>query len=273
MHDYIEIQPAPASGHRRRQTLGFVAVIATVAIGCFAYGLSTGEKGLLELSPSRAATKMSVVNMLPSTMGIERTLKCNSAKNFLRKTTKTLEKVDMPADIEIVGPDPLQRKSYYPKLADTKASKETWIVLDAQDQILGRLASLAATLVMGKWHPLYHPAMNMGAHVVIINADKVRVTGRKYTDKLYKRHVTGRPGSMKSEAFRDLQARIPERIVEVAIKGMLPKTRLGREQFKQLHIYAGDENPHTSQKPVDLTYKISKGQRESFMQDRELVKE
>merc|ERR1712023_579606 len=126
---------------------------------------------------------------------------------------------------------------------------------------------------MGKTNPLFQPSMNMGAHVVIINADKIRVTGRKYTDKLYKRHVTGRPGAMKSESFRDLQQRIPERIIEKAVRGMLPHTRLGREQYKQLHIYAGEENPHAAQKPVDLTYKISKGQRESFMQDRELVKE
>eukprot|EP00468_Gymnochlora_sp_CCMP2014_P002438 CAMPEP_0167760860 /NCGR_PEP_ID=MMETSP0110_2-20121227/11830_1 /TAXON_ID=629695 /ORGANISM="Gymnochlora sp., Strain CCMP2014" /LENGTH=201 /DNA_ID=CAMNT_0007647437 /DNA_START=219 /DNA_END=824 /DNA_ORIENTATION=- len=197
---------------------------------------------------------------------------CNAGKNHWRRTTKTVEKGDMPEGIEILGPDPMGRKSYYPKMADVKQTKETWFVLDAEDQVMGRLASLAAQLVMGKWHPLFHPAMNMGANVVIINADKVRVTGRKYTDKIYKRHLTGRPGSMKSEAFRDLLARIPERPLENAVRGMLPHTRLGREQFKQLHIYAGDEHPHGAQKPIDLTYKISSPQRVAYKQDRELQK-
>eukprot|EP00471_Norrisiella_sphaerica_P005098 CAMPEP_0184487430 /NCGR_PEP_ID=MMETSP0113_2-20130426/10082_1 /TAXON_ID=91329 /ORGANISM="Norrisiella sphaerica, Strain BC52" /LENGTH=272 /DNA_ID=CAMNT_0026869749 /DNA_START=126 /DNA_END=944 /DNA_ORIENTATION=+ len=270
MRDYIEIGSRNRGGQKM---VSYATVAALAMVGCFALAFAYGEQGLLEISPSVASTRMNAMRTLPSIMNqpIERLTKCAAGKNHLRKTTKTLEKVDMPTDITILGPDPLQRKSYYPKLADTKAAKETWFVVDAKDQVLGRLSTLVATLVMGKWHPLYHPAMNMGGNVVIINADKVRVTGRKYTDKMYKRHVTGRPGSMKTESFRDLQARIPERIVEIAIKGMLPKTRLGRAQFKQVHVYAGEDHPHGAQKPVDMTYKISKGIKDTYMQDRELT--
>eukprot|EP00467_Chlorarachnion_reptans_P006431 CAMPEP_0114519186 /NCGR_PEP_ID=MMETSP0109-20121206/18862_1 /TAXON_ID=29199 /ORGANISM="Chlorarachnion reptans, Strain CCCM449" /LENGTH=274 /DNA_ID=CAMNT_0001699895 /DNA_START=81 /DNA_END=905 /DNA_ORIENTATION=- len=272
MTGYRAFGNSPARSNMQR-TLVTVAGVAGAALLLLALSsASTAKAPELAAMPMTMRTVVHGPALAPRTARIDRSVPCNVGKNHVRRTTLTVEKGDMPQDITVIGPDPLQRKSYYPKLADVKAAKETWFVLDAEDQILGRLASLAATLVMGKWHPLFQPSMNMGGNVVIINADKIKVTGRKYTDKLYKRHVTGRPGSMKTEAFRDLQARIPERILEVAIKGMLPKTRLGREQFKQIHVYAGSEHPHAAQKPHDVTYKISKSPRETFKQDRELSK-
>jgi len=242
--------------------MAIAAIVGVIGLGAVASGSLLGStlavRGRAAVAPAFAPT-------------MDRRVACNAQGNFKRKTRKTIEKIDMPSDITVLGPDPLQRKMYYPKLQDAKGAKETWFILDAEDQVLGRLATLAATLVMGKTNPLFQNSMNMGAHVVIINADKVRVTGRKFTDKLYKRHATGRPGSMKTESFRDLQQRIPERIIEKAVRGMLPHTRLGREQYKQLHIYAGSDNPHASQKPVDVTYKISSPAKKSYLKDRETV--
>lgn len=125
---------------------------------------------------------------------------------------------------------------------------QKWYVIDAADQRLGRLASAVAVILRGKNKPMYSPHMDTGDFVVIINADKVGVTGRKRSQKLYRRH-SGRPGGMKVETFEKLQARIPERIIEKAVKGMLPKNALGRQLFKKLKVYSGPEHPHQAQQP------------------------
>ena len=115
---------------------------------------------------------------------------------------------------------------------------------------------MPATLALGGNVATYSPSMNMGTYVVVINAEHLVVSGKKFEDKLYRRHPTGRPGSMKIETFKMLQARIPERIVEKAVKGMLPKNRLGRELFTQLKVYKGTEHPHAAQSPVDITAEV-----------------
>jgi large subunit ribosomal protein L13 len=135
---------------------------------------------------------------------------------------------------------------------------QTWYVIDAENQRLGRLASEVARVLRGKNKPTYTPHMDTGDFVIIVNADKVDVTGKKREQKLYRRH-SGRPGGMKVETFSDLQARIPERIVEKAVKGMLPKNSLGRKLFTKLKVYAGPTHPHAAQKPQVLTIQTVPG--------------
>ncbi|MDG2989608.1 50S ribosomal protein L13 [Candidatus Synechococcus calcipolaris G9] len=139
-------------------------------------------------------------------------------------------------------------KTYLPSM-DTMTPQ--WYVIDAADQRLGRLATAIATILRGKNKPTYTPHMDTGDFVIIVNADKVAVTGKKRSQKLYRRH-SGRPGGMKTETFSQLQSRIPERIVEQAVKGMLPKNSLGRHLFTKLKVYAGPEHPHQAQKPEIL---------------------
>ncbi|MCH9054776.1 50S ribosomal protein L13 [Parathermosynechococcus lividus] len=127
-----------------------------------------------------------------------------------------------------------------------------WYVIDAADQRLGRLATAIARILRGKNKAIYTPHMDTGDFVIVINAEKVAVTGKKRSQKLYRRH-SGRPGGMKIETFDQLQARIPERIIEHAVKGMLPKNSLGRKLFTKLKVYAGAEHPHQAQKPQFLT--------------------
>ena len=126
-----------------------------------------------------------------------------------------------------------------------------WYVVDATDQRLGRLATEIATILRGKNKPEYTPHLDTGDFVIVINAEKIKVTGKKCTQKVYHRH-SGRPGGMKTETFAQLQARLPERIVEHAVKGMLPKNSLGRQLFTKLKVYAGTEHPHQAQKPQEL---------------------
>lgn len=131
----------------------------------------------------------------------------------------------------------------------TKESLEQkWYVVDAADQRLGRMATEIAMILRGKNKPNFTPHMDTGDFVIVINAEKVVVTGRKNSQKLYRRH-SGRPGGMKMETFDQLQARIPERIVEKAIKGMLPKNALGRKLFTKLKVYTGPQHPHHAQTP------------------------
>eukprot|EP00775_Hariotina_reticulata_P005250 gene5250-5485_t len=162
------------------------------------------------------------------------------------------------ADSEV---DPYQldllNKSYYPTRADAANASKRWYIIDAEGQTLGRLATLAATYIRGKHSPTYAPSMDMGAYVVVINAEKVRVTGNKPTQKTYFRHVNGRPGSWKIETFNELQKRIPERIIEHAVKGMLPKGRLGRDIRLHLKVFKGTAHPHEAQQPTDITKHIS----------------
>ncbi|MEB3224550.1 MAG: 50S ribosomal protein L13 [Synechococcus sp.] len=129
---------------------------------------------------------------------------------------------------------------------------QKWYVVDAADQRLGRLATEVAKVLRGKNKAEYTPHMDTGDFVIIVNAEKVVVTGRKPEQKLYRRH-SGRPGGMKVETFNQLQDRIPERIIEKAVKGMLPKNALGRRLFTKLKVYAGAEHPHAAQQPEVLT--------------------
>ena len=130
-------------------------------------------------------------------------------------------------------------------------SARQWYLVDAENQTLGRLASEVASVLRGKNNPNYAPHIDAGDFVVVINAEKVKVSGNKFTEKVYRRH-SGRPGGKKTESFAALQARLPERIVEVAIKGMLPHNALGRQMFRKLKVYRGGEHPHTAQQPQPL---------------------
>jgi large subunit ribosomal protein L13 len=151
----------------------------------------------------------------------------------------------------------LLNRSYYPTGADASNANKRWYIIDAEGQTLGRLATLAATYIRGKHLPTYSPSMDMGAYVVVVNAEKVAVTGNKAAAKTYFRHVNGRPGSYTIETFNQLQARIPERIVEKAVKGMLPKGSLGRDIRLHLKVYKGAAHLHEAQQPVDITKEIS----------------
>jgi large subunit ribosomal protein L13 len=128
-----------------------------------------------------------------------------------------------------------------------------WYVVDAEGQTLGRLASRIATILKGKHKPIYTPHLDCGDFVIVLNADKVRVTGRKLDQKFYYRY-SGYPGGLSQISLRDQLARHPERVLQAAIRGMLPKNKLGRKMIKKLKVYAGDEHPHQAQqpKPLDL---------------------
>jgi large subunit ribosomal protein L13 len=126
-----------------------------------------------------------------------------------------------------------------------------WYVIDAEGQTLGRLATKAASVLSGKLNPKYVPYIDMGDHVIVINAEKVRLTGLKTQTKVYRRY-TGFPGGLREESFTRLLARKPEKILEEAIKGMLPKSKLGRAMGSKLKVYRGDKHPHQSQTPVAM---------------------
>ncbi|WP_372863498.1 50S ribosomal protein L13 [Spongiibacter sp.] len=126
-----------------------------------------------------------------------------------------------------------------------------WFVVDAADKTLGRLASEIAHRLRGKHKPEYTPHVDTGDYIVVVNAEKIRVTGNKTTDKIYHHH-TGYPGGLKSISFEKLIDKAPERVIQGAVKGMLPKNPLGRAMFKKLKVYAGTEHPHTAQQPIEL---------------------
>jgi len=127
-----------------------------------------------------------------------------------------------------------------------------WFVIDASGRVLGKVATAAANVLTGKSKPTYTPFLDTGDHVVVINADHVVLTGRKETDKAYRSH-SGFMGGLKSRAARDVRAEHPKRIVEEAVRGMLPKTKLGRAMFLKLKVYPGPKHPHQAQKPQPLT--------------------
>ena len=129
--------------------------------------------------------------------------------------------------------------------------RRDWFVVDAADKTLGRLASEIARRLRGKHKPEYTPHVDTGDYIVVVNADKIRVTGRKASDKMYHRH-TGYIGNLKSISFEKLQAKAPGRVLELAVKGMLPKNPLGRAMYRKLKIYAGPEHQHTAQQPKAL---------------------
>ncbi len=138
--------------------------------------------------------------------------------------------------------------TYFPKAGEIARK---WYVVDASGQVLGRLATRVAEILTGKANPRYTPFLDTGDHVVVINADKIRLTGMKSEKKVY-RHYTGYPGGLREEDFRKRLARRPEAVVEDAILGMLPKTKLGRAMARKLKVYRGDKHPHAAQKPESL---------------------
>ena len=127
-----------------------------------------------------------------------------------------------------------------------------WVVVDAEGQVLGRLASKVASILRGKTKPTYTPHMDTGDNVIVINADKIRLTGKKMTDKQYFRH-TGYPGGVKLTTPEELLEKHPTRVVTMAVKGMLPKNSLGRDLLRNLRVYAGPVHPHTAQQPDNVT--------------------
>ena len=129
--------------------------------------------------------------------------------------------------------------------------RRDWFVVDATDQVLGRLASQIAHRLRGKHKPQYTPHMDTGDYIIVVNAEKVRVTGNKTTDKMYHHH-SGYPGGLKSVPFDKLQEKAPTEIIRLAVKGMLPKGPLGRDMARKLKIYAGPEHQHTAQQPQVL---------------------
>ncbi len=139
-------------------------------------------------------------------------------------------------------------KTYSAKATDIERK---WYVVDAQGQTLGRLATKVASILRGKHKPIYTPHLDCGDYVIIINAEKIHTTGRKLDQKKYYRH-SGYPGGLKEVTLRDQLNKFPERVIEAAVRGMLPKNRLGRKMFKKLKVYAGPNHPHAAQKPEPL---------------------
>ena len=141
-------------------------------------------------------------------------------------------------------------KTYIPKLAEIERK---WHLVDAEGKILGRLASRIAQILSGKDKPIYTPHLNVGDFVVVINAEKVKVTGGKEEKKIYYRH-TGYPGGLKERTYEELLSKRPEDIIRKAVRGMLPKNKLGRQMFKKLKVYTGSEHPHQAQRPEKLDF-------------------
>lgn len=142
----------------------------------------------------------------------------------------------------------MERRTFSPKSADISRD---WHVVDAEGKTLGRLASVIAATLRGKTKPSYAAHVDMGDFVIVVNAEKIHVTGKKETDKFYYRH-SNYPGGLTTTSLKEMRARHPERILEAAIRGMLPKTSLGENQFKKLKVYAGPEHPHAGQQPKEL---------------------
>jgi large subunit ribosomal protein L13 len=144
-----------------------------------------------------------------------------------------------------------QQRTYSAKAGDIKRE---WHVIDVSGKVLGRVSTQIATLLKGKHKPMYTPSMDTGDHVVVINAEKVRVTGTKAKNKMYYRHPhAGFPGALKSSNYETLQRRHPEDIILNAVKRMLPRNNLGRQMMTKLKVYAGDKHPHHAQKPTAKT--------------------
>ncbi|MFS0865661.1 50S ribosomal protein L13 [Fredinandcohnia sp. 179-A 10B2 NHS] len=133
-------------------------------------------------------------------------------------------------------------------MANANNIERKWYVVDAEGKTLGRLATEVATLLRGKHKPTFTPHVDTGDNVIIVNAEKIELTGKKLTDKIYYRHSQF-PGGLKSRTALEMRTNYPEKMLELAIKGMLPKGSLGRQMFKKLHVYAGTEHPHQAQKP------------------------
>ena len=147
----------------------------------------------------------------------------------------------------------MDHNSYKTTYANKASVEKGWIVVDAQAQVLGRVASQVARIIRGKHKPSYSPHVDCGDNVIVINADKVRMTGRKWTDRVIFTH-SGYPGGQREHTPTMIRAKHPERLIEHAVRGMLPKNRLGRELFRSLHVYAGAEHPHQAQQPKEIKF-------------------
>ena len=143
--------------------------------------------------------------------------------------------------------------SYKTVSANKATVDKQWVVVDAQGEILGRLSSNIAKIIRGKNKPGYTPHVDCGDNVIVINADKVKLTGDKLSTKTYVRY-TGYPGGQRFTSPKELLAKHPERVIEKAVRGMLPRTRLGKALFKNLHVYAGTEHPHAAQNPKEVKF-------------------
>jgi large subunit ribosomal protein L13 len=133
-------------------------------------------------------------------------------------------------------------------MAKANEVERKWYVIDAEGQTLGRLAAEVASILRGKHKPTFTPNVDTGDHVILINVEKIELTGKKLTDKIYYRHSM-HPGGLKTRTALEMRTNYPEKMLELAIKGMLPKNSLGRQQFKKLHVYAGPEHKHAAQQP------------------------
>lgn len=149
---------------------------------------------------------------------------------------------------------PKLQRTFSPKPADVDRS---WFVVDAAGAPLGRLASEVAAMLRGKHKPTYAPHIDGGDYVIVVNASQVSISGRKPTEKVYYRH-SGYPGGLRSESFEQMRERHPDRLVENAVKGMLPKNRLGRQIIKKLKVYGGPDHPHASQRPESIEFDYRK---------------
>ena len=146
----------------------------------------------------------------------------------------------------------MDTQSYKTVSANATTVTKEWVVIDAADQVLGRLASRIALILRGKNKASFTPHVDCGDNVIVVNADKVRLTGKKLTEKVYVRH-TGYPGGQRFATPKELLKRKPFAVVEEAVRGMLPKSRLGAELFRNLYVYAGSEHPHAAQQPKTIT--------------------
>lgn len=136
-------------------------------------------------------------------------------------------------------------------MAKAETADRRWLLIDAEGQTLGRLATQIASILRGKHKAEYTPHVDTGDYVIVVNADKIVVTGNKEAQKMYRRH-SGYPGGMKEVSYQDMMAKHPERILESAVRGMLPKNSLGRQMYRKLKVYSGPDHPHTAQEPVQI---------------------
>jgi len=147
----------------------------------------------------------------------------------------------------------MDHNSYKTINANKATVEKGWVVVDASSQVLGRVASQIAFIIRGKHKTSYTPNVDCGDHVIVINAEKVRLTGKKETNRVIFTH-SGYPGGQREHTPMTTREKHPERLIEHAVRGMLPKNRLGRELFRSLHVYAGAEHPHTAQQPKELKF-------------------
>lgn len=148
----------------------------------------------------------------------------------------------------------MDHNSYKTVNANKTTVEKAWVLVDAKDQVLGRVASQVARVLRGKHKPSYTPNVDAGDHVVVINADKIKMTGKKWTDRVYFSY-SGYPGGQRVQTPKMIgSGKHPERLVEHSVRGMLPKNSLGRELFRSLHVYAGTEHPHTAQQPKEIKF-------------------